>query len=276
MERVENTTIACPIVYGSIAFYLGKKAEEYSTHRWTLYVRGPQDEDLSTFVEKIAFTLHPSFPDPVRVITTPPFEISETGWGEFEAGIRIFFRDNSEQPIDLFHQIRLYPPSTQPQLNSKKPVVSESYDEVLFTSPTRQFYDQLMQYGQQLFKKTPNSTTTTTTDEPTTGSFERKATAFPEHYLPYDDQMDVETLLRIHDHLRQDILEAKQKILLLEGEIVDVKRMKKEAAIAATTGNANNNTANIPTTVPTAIPPSTLPLNQISSDQIFVAPPGLA
>ncbi len=51
---------------GSIAFYLGKKAEEYSTHRWTLYVRGPQDEDLSTFIEKVAFTLHPSFANPVR------------------------------------------------------------------------------------------------------------------------------------------------------------------------------------------------------------------
>lgn len=51
---------------GSIAFFLGKKADEFATHRWTLFVRGPQDEDLSTFVEKISFTLHPSFPDPIR------------------------------------------------------------------------------------------------------------------------------------------------------------------------------------------------------------------
>ncbi|RYY84195.1 hypothetical protein EON63_09735 [archaeon] len=49
-----------------MAFYLGKKAEEFATHRWTLYVRGPRDEDLSSFVEKVIFTLHPSFPQPIR------------------------------------------------------------------------------------------------------------------------------------------------------------------------------------------------------------------
>ncbi len=51
---------------GSIAFYLGKKADQLATHRWTLFVRGPNDEDLSVFIEKVAFTLHPSFAEPVR------------------------------------------------------------------------------------------------------------------------------------------------------------------------------------------------------------------
>ena len=51
---------------GSMAFYLGKKAEEFSTHRWVIYVRGPQGEDISAFIEKVTFSLHPSFPDPVR------------------------------------------------------------------------------------------------------------------------------------------------------------------------------------------------------------------
>lgn len=35
--------------------------------------------------------------------------MSETGWGEFEAGLRIFFKDPTESPIDLFHNIKLYP-----------------------------------------------------------------------------------------------------------------------------------------------------------------------
>jgi YEATS domain-containing protein 4 len=136
---MENHYVACPIVYGSIAFYLGKKAEEFNTHRWTLFVRGPNDDDLSIFVEKAVFTLHPSFQNPVRskdylkplvrsiyllvsiiAITHSPYEITETGWGEFEASIRLFFRDPDEQPIDLFHQIRLYPPIQQQQLNVKK------------------------------------------------------------------------------------------------------------------------------------------------------------
>lgn len=61
----------------------------------------------------------------ILVITQPPFEITETGWGEFEAGIRLYFKDSDEQPIDMFHQIRLYPPMAQQQLNVKK--VSENH-----------------------------------------------------------------------------------------------------------------------------------------------------
>jgi YEATS domain-containing protein 4 len=58
--------VACPVVIGSIAHWLGKKADESATHKWTLYVRGPNNEDLSTFIAQVAFTLHPSFSEPVR------------------------------------------------------------------------------------------------------------------------------------------------------------------------------------------------------------------
>lgn len=58
--------VACPIVFGSIAFWMGKKAAEHASHRWTLFVRGPNDEDLSCFVSKIIFSLHPSFSVPLR------------------------------------------------------------------------------------------------------------------------------------------------------------------------------------------------------------------
>lgn len=117
-KRTLNTTVACPFIYGnyllqiievhlvlstlgSLAFYLGKKADQFATHRWTLYVRSPNGEDLSTFIQKVAFTLHPSFAQPVRgnninfltyfnkfvaEVLAPPYEVTETGWGEFEAG----------------------------------------------------------------------------------------------------------------------------------------------------------------------------------------------
>ena len=44
--RSVNTYVACPIVYGSIAFPLGKKSD-FATHKWTFFVRGPNNEDLS-------------------------------------------------------------------------------------------------------------------------------------------------------------------------------------------------------------------------------------
>lgn len=66
MQRALKTSVNIPIIFGSIAFYLGKKSDEYATHRWTLYLRGPGDEDLSVFVSKVVFTLHPSFAEPIR------------------------------------------------------------------------------------------------------------------------------------------------------------------------------------------------------------------
>lgn len=65
-KRVPNTTVACPIIYGSIAYYLGKRAEEYATHKWSLFVRGPNGEDLSCFIAKVVFHLHPSFALSIR------------------------------------------------------------------------------------------------------------------------------------------------------------------------------------------------------------------
>jgi hypothetical protein len=35
--------------------------------------------------------------------------VTETGWGEFEASLRVFFKDPNEGPLDLFHLIKLYP-----------------------------------------------------------------------------------------------------------------------------------------------------------------------
>ena len=57
----------------------------------------------------------------VLELTSMPFEVTETGWGEFEASIKIIFRDPEEEPVTLFHQIKLYPPGP-PQLQTTKKV----------------------------------------------------------------------------------------------------------------------------------------------------------
>ena len=194
----KECSVVCPIVYGSQAFYFGKKQNEQATHRWYLYLRSPNNEDLSTFVSKVAFSLHPSFADPVRVITQPPFEVTEMGWGEFEAHIRIYFRDPDEQPLDVLHHIRLYIQQQQgpnviqvlPQ-NLKKPVVSETYDEIVFTNPTVKFHGLLMGY-------VPPATTST----------DPKA----EHYTVFDEDRDLLLLSQASTHLAQELSIAKSRL----------------------------------------------------------------
>ena len=82
--------VVFPYYYGSLAFSLGKKGENF-THRWICYVRGIGNEDLSYLIEKVVFHLHSSFQNPIKEIYKPPFEIQEVGWGEFEILIRIHF-----------------------------------------------------------------------------------------------------------------------------------------------------------------------------------------
>uniref|UniRef100_A0A8C7HZP3 YEATS domain containing 4 n=1 Tax=Oncorhynchus kisutch TaxID=8019 RepID=A0A8C7HZP3_ONCKI len=98
--RVKGVTIVKPIVFGNVARYFGKKREEDGhTHQWSVYVKPYRNEDMSAYVKKIQFKLHESYVNPLRVVTKPPYEITETGWGEFEIIIKIFFIDPNERPV---------------------------------------------------------------------------------------------------------------------------------------------------------------------------------
>lgn len=41
-------------------------------------------------------------------VKSPPFEVTEMGWGEFEAKMTLHFKDPQEKPVDILHQLRLY------------------------------------------------------------------------------------------------------------------------------------------------------------------------
>eukprot|EP00736_Rhodelphis_marinus_P001221 Rmarinus@m.28034 len=142
-KRVKNVVLVKPIVTGSVAFWLGKKAQERKSHRWSVYLRGVHGEDLSYFIRKVIFQLHHTFTDSQRVLLRPPFEVEEYGWGEFEIGIKIYFVDPVEKPVQLYHSLKLYP-SHDIQLTTKKPVISEYYDELVFQDPSAMLYERLM------------------------------------------------------------------------------------------------------------------------------------
>ena len=72
------------------------QASEYQSHRWTVYMRSPTGEDLSHVLKKVTFVLHESFTDAHRDVAFPPYELTETGWGEFDIVIKLkrMFRIN--------------------------------------------------------------------------------------------------------------------------------------------------------------------------------------
>lgn len=143
----QGVTIVKPIVYGNIARSFGKKRDEDGhTHQWTVYVKPYENEDMAMYVKKVHFKLHESYANPNRILTKAPYEVTETGWGEFEVVIKIYFHDPIERPVTLYHILKLFqsPPVVDGEVSlvdAKRGLVSESYEEIVFQEPT-----QLMQH----------------------------------------------------------------------------------------------------------------------------------
>ncbi|KAJ1650803.1 NuA4 histone H4 acetyltransferase complex and the SWR1 complex subunit [Dispira simplex] len=143
-QRVKGISIARPIVYGNVAAPLGDErgSQPDHTHKWTISVRGVNNEDISYYVKKVVFKLHETYTQPNR------------RWGEFEIAIKIYFQNVSgEKPITLFHHLRLHPlealtPGPTAETNKallNQPVVAYHYDEIVFNEPLENFFHILLE-----------------------------------------------------------------------------------------------------------------------------------
>ncbi|KAJ3054934.1 NuA4 histone H4 acetyltransferase complex and the SWR1 complex subunit [Rhizophlyctis rosea] len=143
-KRMKGVMVVRPFIYGSHSAQVTKRdtpADPSHTHKWTVYVRGLHNEDISYMIKKVQFKLHDSFASPVRIIESHPFEVTETGWGEFEIEIQITFHENLKQ-FTLYHFLALYH-KDNPDSQSKKAVIAESYDEAIFNEPTEDMFKTL-------------------------------------------------------------------------------------------------------------------------------------
>ena len=82
----------------------------------------------------------------VRMIESPPFEVEETGWGEFEIAIKFYFApESTEKPQQIWHGLKLHPyqGDVEQQKRDRTTIYSVCYEEVLFNEPVEHFYDML-------------------------------------------------------------------------------------------------------------------------------------
>ena len=82
----------------------------------------------------------------MRTRDQPPFEVSETGWGEFEIQIKLYFvPESNEKPQTLWHSLKLHPygADIEGKRERRDVVVSQNYEEVVFNEPVEQFFDLL-------------------------------------------------------------------------------------------------------------------------------------
>ncbi|KAG2430163.1 hypothetical protein HXX76_010262 [Chlamydomonas incerta] len=168
-RRLRDTELVVPVVVGTCAWWVGKKANDSVTHRWTVYARGANGEDLSHIISKVTFELHHTFTNPHRVCLQAPYEVTEQGWGEFDINITLTFTpDAREKDVSIMHRLKLYESESTPN-TTKKPVMSEVrpggaeggveggagggagggamgwvYEELVFSEPVESFYRRVL------------------------------------------------------------------------------------------------------------------------------------
>lgn len=149
--------------------------------------------------------------------------MTETGWGEFEIQIKIYFvNEANEKPVTLFHflKIRQYTglegltPEEQliQQNNNPDPVYSIQYDEMVFNEPTEAFYEILQKKGDARL--------------PTGG---RNASKNPKE--PFARDMENEELDRLQLAIRkvnEQIKAKKDAIVAREMEVVELRKKREE------------------------------------------------
>jgi YEATS domain-containing protein 4 len=75
-----------------------------------------------------------------------PFVVNETGWGEFDIAIKLYYvNDSGEKPQTLYHYLRLHPygrteEEKQAMIMENGEIRSWSYEEQLFNEPFDVFY----------------------------------------------------------------------------------------------------------------------------------------
>lgn len=109
-SRGNSHKVCKRIIVGNISKWIPPDwREDASSHKWTMYVRGDKDNaDISTFVSKVRFFLHPSYrPNDVVEITTYPFHLSRRGWGEFPIRVQLHFKNILNKPMDIIHHLKL-------------------------------------------------------------------------------------------------------------------------------------------------------------------------
>uniref|UniRef100_A0A0G4HEX3 YEATS domain-containing protein n=1 Tax=Chromera velia CCMP2878 TaxID=1169474 RepID=A0A0G4HEX3_9ALVE len=239
--RKSGVYVTKPIIIGTYAFKIPQheKARRHddSTDHWTCLVRSPIHEDLSYFIKKVNFELHGSYPDNKRDSTSSPFQVEETGWGEFPIHVTLTFRDQSIDPVTISHDLRLLT-NNLPTPQTPAPVgttngtclVAETYETLVFTDPSEWFYDVLMAGPASPPQVPPNN---------------HKLWQFFQSYHEYYDEtkelQELSSLLQCSAFVQSEISRLRRELIAVEYETAkeDAKLGGGGAAAASSAAQAH-------------------------------------
>lgn len=151
-KRIKNVSISVPIIYGNHAVKLTDDKRTAltppdHTHEWTVFLKPAlANIDLTPLIKRVTFKLHETYENSVRSIEHPPYQVTETGWGEFEIIIKIHFHPGSELGINeknfqIFHGLKLHPFNAKIPIRENGEIHSVLYDELIFQEPTETTFE---------------------------------------------------------------------------------------------------------------------------------------
>ncbi|KAI1429318.1 yeats family-domain-containing protein [Xylaria sp. FL1777] len=171
-KRVKGVQIFRPFVYGTTARPFNDTdnprppgVSPDHTHSWQVFVKGVEDTDIFYWLRRVQFKLHESIPNHLRTIDAETivkenealtggksskkpqkaFVVNETGWGEFEITIKLYYDSKSgEKPQTLYHHLRLHPygrnEAEKEAMRTGGEVIAWTYEEQVFNEPFEEFY----------------------------------------------------------------------------------------------------------------------------------------
>lgn len=149
-KRIKNTRVSRPFIIGSQAWDLtasNRPANVPAEHTkgWRVYVRALDNgPDITTWLKKVQFKLHMTYTDASRTVETPPFQVQETGYGEFDIEMRLYFDSSSGEKAQYrLHRLRLEPYGTDEAIRKQKAanmVTAETCEIVEFNEPSQEFF----------------------------------------------------------------------------------------------------------------------------------------
>ncbi|KAH7824279.1 putative Transcription initiation factor TFIID subunit 14b [Monocercomonoides exilis] len=144
LQSEEVLLVHRTISYGNTVQWLGKVNDGQKYVKWTVFVRSPVGEDLSTFISSVTFDLHDDFHPPKRTLKAPPYEVEEDGWGEFTLMISINFKTDDIPPIKFPYHLHLLPTERLTSSNIGETDSFEKCDELIFFDPKQSVLDNLI------------------------------------------------------------------------------------------------------------------------------------
>jgi transcription initiation factor IIF auxiliary subunit len=94
-------TSAQEIKVDNTAKYVGN-----GRYDWTVFIVA--EKAVLSRIQTVEYTLHPTFPNPVRKGIGPNFSLTSNGWGEFSIKVKIVFKDKKEPPTVMNYRLKLF------------------------------------------------------------------------------------------------------------------------------------------------------------------------